>query len=235
MRAEKVPLRPLSSVLEEVPGRSARPRRRTAAQLQQELKSRPAAEHDPASSSIAEDCGMARLARRSGRLTRRMLLWGGTGALIASLSFLRAANVSRVPPPLETAGEYEVARVVDGDTLLLETGHRVRLLGVDTPETKHPHRPAEPFGQAAAQFTRRAVEGRIVRLEFDRHRVDRYGRTLAFVRLGETLLNEELIREGFSRAETGFPFRSDYQRRFQEAESSARQQRLGIWSTDHFK
>ena len=66
------------------------------------------------------------------------------------------------------------------------TGERVRLIGVGTPETKHPNKPVEQFGKEASAFTRRMVEGKRVRLEYDpsnaaRGHKDRYGRTLAFI------------------------------------------------------
>lgn len=140
------------------------------------------------------------------------------------------------PPPPDAAPSAELAlrvrvqRVVDGDTLLLEGGERVRLIGIDTPESVKPDTPPEPFGREAAQFTKQLAEGRNVRLEFDRHREDQYGRTLAFVYIGDLLLNEEIIRQGFSRAETRFHFRSDFQRRFVAAEKEARAARRGIWS-----
>src|SRR5439155_19125855 len=66
------------------------------------------------------------------------------------------------------SGDFEfVERVVDGDTLLLQSGERVRLISIDTPETKHPKKPVEYFGKEASAFTRRMAEGRGVRLEFD--------------------------------------------------------------------
>ncbi|GAB4139683.1 MAG: hypothetical protein Tsb009_08740 [Planctomycetaceae bacterium] len=124
---------------------------------------------------------------------------------------------------------YVVERVVDGDTLLLENGTRVRLLGVDTPETKHPHKPAEPLGEEAYEFTKRHVEGKKVTLRFDRERRDRYRRVLAYVYVDDWFLNEELIRNGFSRAETRFPFRKSMKQRFRNAEAEARKHRRGIW------
>jgi endonuclease YncB( thermonuclease family) len=78
--------------------------------------------------------------------------------------------------------EY-VQRVVDGDTLVLGTRERVRLIGVNTPETKHPQKPVEAFGKEASAFTKRMVEGKLVRLEFDplsslrSDGKDRYSRT----------------------------------------------------------
>jgi endonuclease YncB( thermonuclease family) len=70
----------------------------------------------------------------------------------------------------------KVRRVIDGDTLTLENGEDVRLIGVDTPETKHPKKPVERFGKEAAAFTKRLVEGQEVQLEYNQQRKDKYGR-----------------------------------------------------------
>jgi micrococcal nuclease len=130
----------------------------------------------------------------------------------------------------EPARLFHVKRVVDGDTLLLDSGERVRLIGIDTPESVKPDTPPEPYGHEASEFTKGLAEGRDVRLEFDTHREDQYGRTLAYVYLGDLLLNEEIVRQGFSRAETRFHFRSDFQKRFLTAEAEAREAHRGIWS-----
>jgi hypothetical protein len=79
--------------------------------------------------------------------------------------------------------------VVDGDTLVLQNDERVRLIGVDTPETKHPTKPVEPFGPEASSFTKRAVEGKLVRLKFDREKRDRYQR----LRLSRRLVPQRRI------------------------------------------
>ena len=78
-----------------------------------------------------------------------------------------------------------VERVIDGDTLVLKGGERVRLIGVDTPETVHPQKPVEYFGKEASKFTRGMAEGKRVRLEYEQGapQKDRYGRTLAYVYL----------------------------------------------------
>ncbi|MCA9073598.1 MAG: thermonuclease family protein [Planctomycetaceae bacterium] len=126
-----------------------------------------------------------------------------------------------------------VERVIDGDTILVESGQRVRLIGVDTPETKHPDRPVEQLGKEAFHFTQSLVGDGPVRLEFDRERRDPYRRLLAYVYLpDERLLNEQLILAGYSEAETNFPFRSDMKRRFQQAETVAREAKRGLWSID---
>lgn len=143
-------------------------------------------------------------------------------------------STAQPPPSTAPTGEpvrlFHVKRVVDGDTLLLEGGERVRLIGIDTPETVKPDTPPQPFGHEASEFTKRLAEGKDVRLEFDRNREDQYGRTLAYVYIGDLFLNEEIVRQGFSRAETRFHFRTDYERRFVAAEKEARAAHRGIWS-----
>ncbi|MCH7909722.1 MAG: thermonuclease family protein [Candidatus Hydrogenedentes bacterium] len=132
--------------------------------------------------------------------------------------------------PFDSAGPYYVKRVVDGDTFVLEGGVRVRLLGVNTPETKHPRRPVEPLGPEATEFTTRHIEGRNITLRFDRERRDRYHRVLAYVYVGEWFLNEELILAGYSRAETKYPFSNAMKRRFKAAEELARRNKRGLWA-----
>ncbi len=136
-------------------------------------------------------------------------------------------------------GTYPVQRVVDGDTLILDPkflgvkkGPRVRFLGVDTPETVKPNHPVEPFGPEASAYTKRRVEenGNAVRLEFDSHAQDHYGRHLAYIWLGDSLLNEELIRNGLGRYVSEFPYSREMKDRFQRAELAAQREKLGIWS-----
>ncbi len=133
-------------------------------------------------------------------------------------------------PQALAVGQHRVARAVDGDTLLLENGARVRLIGVDTPETVHPDLPPEPGGAAASAFTQQAVGGRSVELTFDRERQDRFGRFLAYVWLDGKLLNEELIRQGYGRATLQYNYSPSMKRRFKQAQTAARQERLGIWT-----
>jgi len=108
------------------------------------------------------------------------------------------------------------------------------LIGVDTPETKDPRKPVEYFGREASAFTQRIVEGRQVRLAFDNanaandHR-DRYGRTLAYVFLENgSLLNAEIIRQGYGQAYTAFPFAR--MEEFRSLEREARENGRGLWA-----
>jgi len=86
-------------------------------------------------------------------------------------------------------------RVVDGDTIILDGHERGCLIWVDTPETKDPRKPVQYFGKEASEFTKRMVEGKKVRLEYDQNRIDKYGRTLAYVYLEEFRQYEREARE----------------------------------------
>jgi micrococcal nuclease len=125
-----------------------------------------------------------------------------------------------------------VKRVVDGDTLVMGNETRIRLIGVNTPETKAPNTPVEPFGPEATEFTKNHVEGKTVRLEPEKRQKDRYGRELAFVYLDGWFLNEELIRAGLARAELGYSFAKAMKEKFRAAEAEAKAARRGIWSLE---
>ena len=144
----------------------------------------------------------------------------GVVAVVLALGFLALAPGS--------ASAQRVERVVDGDTIIVSGVGRVRLIGVDTPESVDPRRPVEFFGKEASAFTRRLVDGKRVRLEYDWERTDRYGRTLAYVYLPDgTFVNAEIIRQGYGHAYTRFPFRD--LDRFRQFEREARQAGRGLW------
>ena len=142
----------------------------------------------------------------------------------------RYYNAPPGPPEVLAEGLYEVQRVVDGDTLLLANHARVRLIGADTPETVKPNHPVEPWGPEASEFSRQFVAGRQVRLELDRERLDKYGRFLAYVWVGDRMLNEELIRAGLARAELQYHYSASMKTRFRRAEADAKSAGRGIWS-----
>lgn len=151
-------------------------------------------------------------------------------------------RVEPVAPPAreqpgEVAGEtYRIHHVVDGDTLQLEDRRRVRLIGVDTPESVKPDTPVQPWGPEASEFAKRFLAGGKVRLQFDREKQDDYGRVLAYVYAvnpatgREELLNEELLRAGLGHALLRHPYSDAMKRRFREAQQEARNARRGIWS-----
>ncbi len=91
-----------------------------------------------------------------------------------------------------------VVRVIDGDTFEIDGGERVRLIGIDTPESVKPDAPAECFGKEASEYLKSLVEGKEVRLERDRTDRDRYARLLRYAYLGDIFINEQLVREGYA-------------------------------------
>jgi len=167
-------------------------------------------------------------------------------ALFAGLALLRWGHDrwQGVPPPAYepplAEGEYAVLRVVDGDTLLVAPPPgsaaasrreiRLRLLGIDCPESVKPNHPVEPWGREAAEFTRQYVSGGAVRLRFDKRRLDKYDRYLAYVFVADRMLNEELVRAGMAYVLV-YPGDSESMaRRLRAAEQEARQAQRGIWS-----
>lgn len=133
---------------------------------------------------------------------------------------------------------FVVTRVIDGDTLEVDARDgdgrytRVRLWGVDTPEMarRDPPRPAEPYAQAASEWTRRLAFGQTVRLTLEPHRLrGTYGRLLAFVELPDgTLLNESLLMAGLARADGRWSHR--HLKRFEQLEEGAREAGVGLWT-----
>ncbi len=132
-----------------------------------------------------------------------------------------------------------ITNVVDGDTvdaILDGKKTRIRLLGVDTPETVHPRKPVEKFGKEASDFARRTLEGRTVWITFDADPVDHYGRRLAYVwqcngTFSENscgLFNAQIVSEGYGRMERRFQFRR-YEE-FNQLEKQAKESKIGIWS-----
>ncbi len=123
---------------------------------------------------------------------------------------------------------FNVTKVIDGDTLLLSNGEKVRLIGVDTPELYHPLKPVQYFAIQASEFTRKMSEGKKVRLEFDWQKRDEYNRLLAYVYLeGGTFLNAEVIKQGYGFAYTKYPFK--YLEDFRQYEKEAREGERGLW------
>jgi micrococcal nuclease len=107
---------------------------------------------------------------------------------------------------------------------------RVRYIGVNTPETKHLRKGLEPFGPEAAEANRRLVEGRTVRLELDVQRWDamRPPRLLAYVYVGDLMVNAELVRQGYAQVAT-YPPNVRYAERFRELQREAREAGRGLW------
>lgn len=126
--------------------------------------------------------------------------------------------------------QVKVIKVVDGDTIKLETGETVRYIGIDTPETVDPRRPAMCFGKEASVKNKEIVEGKMVELEKDVSETDKYGRLLRYVWIDGLLINEFLVREGYAHA-SAYPPDVKYQERFTKAQQIAREEQRGLWNS----
>ncbi|MBD3279343.1 MAG: hypothetical protein GF390_01375 [Candidatus Pacebacteria bacterium] len=122
-----------------------------------------------------------------------------------------------------------VTEVIDGDTIKLSDGRKVRYIGIDTPETKDPRVGQECFGQEAAQHNQQLVENKVVYLEKDVNDTDRYGRLLRYVWLDGQMINQQLVVQGYAFA-SSYPPDVAYQKQLRLAEQQAREAGLGLWS-----
>jgi micrococcal nuclease len=127
--------------------------------------------------------------------------------------------------------ESVVEKVVDGDTVLLENGQKVRLLGIDAPETAHPDRPVQKCGLEAKKYLKSRVEGKRCVIEYTmRDKYDVYDRLLAFIYADGGLVNAELVKKGLAYAQP-----SKYMSRTKEflvLENIAKKFKKGIWESE---
>jgi micrococcal nuclease len=180
-----------------------------------------------------------RFRRRPRRIWLFLILIAGLGLSRWGHDRWRGVPQPAREPPL-AEGDYTVLRVVDGDTLVVSSPSspparggretRLRLLGVDCPESVQPDHPVEPWALEAAEFTRQFVSGGSVRLRFDKRRLDRYDRYLAYVSVADKMLNEELLRAGLA-VVLVFPGDSESMaRRLRVAAREAEDAQRGVWS-----
>jgi len=146
------------------------------------------------------------------------------------LSLLPALAASQAGPALAV----QVVQVVDGDTIEVccigGKREKVRYIGIDPPETKHPTKGVEAYGKEASEANRKLVAGRSVRLEFDVQQRDKYGRLLAYVYLEDgTFVNARLVEQGYAQVMT-VPPNVKHQELFLRLQREAREARRGLWS-----
>ncbi|MEA2149320.1 MAG: micrococcal nuclease [Solirubrobacteraceae bacterium] len=159
-----------------------------------------------------------------------LVLAAGAGAGSSSLGGLLGGDGGSAG----AAGEGRVVEVVDGDTIHVLLGGRrekVRYIGVDTPETRHPAKGVQCFGHRASELNARLVGGERVRLVRDVEERDRYGRLLAYVyRVRDGLfVNAELARLGYARPLTIAPDMR-HAAQFEMLARDARDEGRGLWS-----
>ena len=148
--------------------------------------------------------------------------------LLLVLALLVAVGAA---PARDRALDGVVVRIVDGDTIhvrIVDRIEKVRYIGVNTPETHHPTKGVERGGHAAASVNRDLVSGKRVRLELDAQERDRYGRLLAYVWVGDVMVNAELLRLGYAQVMT-VPPNVRHQDLFLKLQRDAREAGRGLW------
>ncbi len=147
-------------------------------------------------------------------------LWN-KGWLIVALAIvlaLLATGCSKV-----NEATIPVTRVIDGDTIEIEGGYRVRYIGIDTPEI------SEPYYLKATEANHSLVEGKEIRLEKDVEDKDEYGRLLRYVWVDSIMVNAELVRLGYAYSYS-YPPNLKYQSYFLQMEKEAREHKRGLWN-----
>ncbi len=131
--------------------------------------------------------------------------------------------------PTQQTEIFRVVHVVDGDTFEIESGEKVRLIGIDTPETVKPNSPVECYGKESSDHLKQLIEGKSVRLEKDKTDRDRYARLLRYVYLGDQFVNESLVREGYAKS---IAYKPDITKQslLDQAEQLAKDEKIGRWN-----
>ena len=163
-----------------------------------------------------------------------------TGVLIALVLLTRqyatkqksAQQESPTPTVADTIvpnGLVLITKVIDGDTVEIEGGARVRLIGIDTPETVDPRKPVQCFGVQASDYAKSLLTGVAVKLEKDVEDKDKYNRLLRYIYLADgTFVNLKLVAEGYASAYP-YPPNIAHAVEFREAQAKARELKLGLW------
>jgi len=143
--------------------------------------------------------------------------------LLAITLFLLLPLCGCISPP----DTVRVTQVIDGDTIIIEGGYRVRYIGIDAPETRPGE--LEAFGMEAWQANRQLVEGKVVHLERDVSETDKYGRLLRYVYVNDIFVNAELVRQGLAQAKA-YPPDTKYHDYLEKLEQEARLAGRGMWA-----
>lgn len=150
------------------------------------------------------------------------------------IATLLIVSIAHATPRLH---EAKVTRVIDGDTVeILMAGKKesIRLIGVDTPETKHPTKGVQPYGPEASAFTKKNLDGKTVWVEFDVQERDKYQRLLGYIWTSQdtknkaNMFNYRLVSEGYAQLAT-FPPNVRYVELFKAGQTEARENNRGLW------
>jgi len=145
--------------------------------------------------------------------------------------------LTQAPKPPAHPQRVKVGRVVDGDTVeLADTAKtKVRILGINTPESVDPRRPVQPYGKEASAFTRQLLAGKTVLLQPGRQPHDRYGRLLAWIWLPDgPFVNAYLVQQGYAQVDT-FPDNPNHAELLLACQREARAANRGLWALPAYK
>lgn len=163
-----------------------------------------------------------------------------------SAQTVQRMRASPFPPKSkpESARWHRIARVIDGDSIELESGEKIRLIGIDTPESSENNelfrdlgrmggtadkRQLIALGKEASRYARSRAEGRSCWLEYEKDQTDMYGRSLAYIHLDDgTILNEEMLYRGYARVYLSSAFK--YKKRYVLLQMAAMTRRHGFWA-----
>ena len=176
-----------------------------------------------------------------------LIIGAGLGIFLSQTSNTNPDGSEQNPPLSQVEGESvsqqqfsspdssvgqsaKVTRVIDGDTIEIESGRKIRYIGIDTPETVDPRTTPQCFGREASAKNKELVEGKMIELEKDISETDKYTRLLRYVFVDNILVNDYLVRQGFAHA-FSYPPDIKYQEQLRQAEQEARDNNRGLWST----
>lgn len=173
---------------------------------------------------------MSRVRRRKQKITIATLI-----VLLVSAFLVDHKPAIKQAATNNAVGGYRVIEFIDGDTITVDMNgskEKVRMIGVDTPETHDPRKPVQCYGIAASNYTKQLIGTNYVRLEADPINTnrDRYNRLLRYVYLPDgSLVNQEIIKNGYGFAYLSFPFAKADE--FRQTESDARIRNVGLWKS----
>jgi micrococcal nuclease len=147
--------------------------------------------------------------------------------LIVVIALIAGSYIVFIGFPSSDSEEFEVAQVIDGDTIKLKSGQKVRLIGINTPETGH------PYYNEATEKLKELIGDSKVTLKSDIENKDQYGRLLRYVYVNDTFVNMEIVKAGLA---TAYEFEPNvkYASEFDAAESQARIEGVGIWTPSSY-
>lgn len=128
--------------------------------------------------------------------------------------------------------EYQVIRIMDGDTIMVRGLGKIRYIGIDAPELRHPMKGEERFGFEAYEYNKKLLRDKPVKLEFDIERRDKYDRVLAYVYAGSIFVNANLVEAGYAKVMT-VPPNVKYRKLFLYLQEKAKKDQRGLWGLNN--